>query len=190
MREFLIFLLIFITVFVFAFVIFNGRFFYAQLKYSSLGPSPSSNPLPLEEYPQNLTIPSIGVEAPIVFPESKNEYVLQKALEKGVIYWPDSTPINEKGTITILGHSSAYPWYQGDYGSVFSLLNKLKEGDSIFLFSNEEKYVYKVVGKEIKAPKDLSLETQEEESILYLISCWPINTDWRRIAVKAMLLDK
>ena len=106
-----------------------------------------------------------------------------------MVYWPNSASINEKGTIIILGHSSAYPWYQGNYGSVFSLLNKLGEGDSIFLFSDKEKYAYGVVGKEIEAPKNLTLETQKEESVLYLISCWPINTDWKRIVIKAIGVD-
>lgn len=187
MKEVLIFLLIFIIIFIFAFIIFNGRFFYAQLKYSSLDLSPINQDIDKIE---KIVIPSIGVEAPIIFPENKNEYVLQKALENGVVYWPNSASINEKGTIIILGHSSAYPWYQGNYGSVFSLLNKLGEGDSIFLFSDKEKYVYEVVGKEIEVPKDLTLETQKEESVLYLISCWPINTDWKRIVIKAILLTK
>jgi len=186
MKEVLIFLLIFIIIFIFAFIIFNGRFFYAQLKYSSLGLSPIDQDINKIE---KIVIPSIGVEAPIIFPENKNEYVLQKALENGVVYWPNSASINEKGTIIILGHSSAYPWYQGNYGSVFSLLNKLGEGDSIFLFSDKEKYVYGVVGKEIEAPKNLTLETQKEESVLYLISCWPINTDWKRIVIKAIGVD-
>lgn len=188
MREFLIFLLIFIVVFIFAFVIFNGRFFYAQLKYSSLGPSSHFTLSSSKEYPQKIVIPSIGIEAPIIFPESKNEYILQKSLEEGVVYWPDSASIDEKGAIILLGHSSAYPWYQGNYGSIFSLLNKLEKGDLIFLFSNKKKYTYGITDKQIEAPKNLTLKTQKEESTLYLVSCWPLNTDWKRIAVKAVLL--
>jgi len=86
----------------------------------------------------------------------------------------------------ILGHSSAYPWYKGAYGSVFSLLNKLEGNDEIFVFSAKKKYTYKVVGKEINLPENLNIEKQKEESLLYLLSCWPIKTNWKRIAIKAI----
>lgn len=179
MKELVIFIIIFLIVFGFAFVVFNGRFIYAQLKYQFLGTSKISFEPRKEFQPQRLVIPAIGVEAPIILPENTDEYILQKALEKGVVLYPNSN--------IILGHSSAYPWYKGDYGSVFSLLNKLEKGDEIFLFSENKKYTYQVTDKEIKLPEDLNIEKGEGEATLYLISCWPINTDWKRIAVKAVM---
>jgi len=140
-KELIIFLLIFVIVFIFAVIVFNGRFFYAQLKYSALGPEPISEKIlaeKKEQYPQRITVPNIGIDAPIIFPDSKNEYVLQKALEQGVIYWPDSSLSNEK---------------------------------------------------DIKAPKNLNFKAEEEKSVLYLVSCWPINTDWKRIIIKAIKVD-
>jgi len=157
-----------------------------------LGPEPISEKIlaeKKEQYPQRITVPNIGIDAPIIFPESKNEYVLQKALEQGVIYWPDSSLSNEKGMTIIIGHSSAFPWYQGQYGSIFSLLNHLEQGSEIFLFSNKEKYIYQVIEKDIKAPKNLNFKAEEEKSVLYLVSCWPINTDWKRIIIKAIKVD-
>jgi LPXTG-site transpeptidase (sortase) family protein len=177
MKEVFIFLLIFLIIFVFALIIFNGRFIYAQIKYSFLG-SPSIKEGTEIGLPERLLIPSIGVDVPIVLVEDNDEYIIQKALERGVILYPDSN--------IILGHSSAYPWYKGEYGSVFSLLNKLEKDDEIFVFSNEKKYTYQVLEKQIKLPKDLSLEQVQDESTLYLISCWPINTNWKRIVVKAV----
>jgi len=185
MKEFIIFLFLFLIVFSFTLFIFNGRFIYAQLKYHFLGPSPISFKPDIQL--QKLAIPTIGVEAPIVLPESIDEYTLQRALEKGVIYWPESDLPDEEGVVIILGHSSAYPWYQGNYGSVFSLLNRLEKGDEIFLFSEDKKYVYQVIEKEIQMPEDLNIKKEKGKSTLYLISCWPIKTTWKRIAVQANL---
>ena len=178
MKEVLIFILIFLAVFIVALVIFSGRFIYAQLKYNILGPAPLGEKILIGiEGPEKIVIPLIGIEAPVILAENSDEYTLQKALEKGVVLYPNSN--------IILGHSSAYPWYRGNYGSVFSLLNKLEKGDEILLFSEDKEYNYQVVSKEIKAPKEIS--TESDKPNLYLISCWPINTDWKRIVVKADL---
>ena len=127
MKEVIIFLFLFLIVFVFVLVVVNGRYIYIQLKYHFIGPPPAlSGPVGTLrgpggiDFPKRIIIPSIGVEAPIISAESTNENIIQRALGKGVVLYPDSN--------LILGHSSAFPWYKGDYGSVFSLLNKLEKG--------------------------------------------------------------
>jgi LPXTG-site transpeptidase (sortase) family protein len=202
MKEIIIFLFLFLAVFGTLLFVFNGRFIYAQIKYSILGAPEnfSGNQISNRSgesggdtslrIPQRLVIPVLGVEASIVLSESPDEGALQSALEKGVAFWPGSALLGEKGTMIILGHSSAYPWYAGEYGSVFSLLNKLKENDEIFVFSADKKYTYRIVDKEINLPEDLTIEKQEKEPMLYLLSCWPIKTNWKRIAIKAVSIDK
>ena len=174
-------------VFGFALFVFNGRFIYTQLKYHFIGPpliheTWSTKQGAKSEVFERVVIPLIGIDAPIIVPESADEYTIQKALEQGVVNYPDSN--------IILGHSSAYPWYKGEYGSIFSLINKLEKGDEFFIFSNKKKYTYQVLEKEIKLPKDLSFSSANDKSIVYLVSCWPINTAWKRIVIKADLLDK
>lgn len=203
MREVIIFLFLFLAVFGVVLFVFNGRFIYAQIKYSILSDSEKffknqANNKPSDEseeslssrVPQRLIISSLNIDAPIVWPESSEESAMQSALENGVVIWPGSVLLGENGTMIILGHSSAYPWYRGEYGSIFSLLNKLKENDEILVFSKKEKYVYRVIGKEINLPENLNLEKEEKEPVLYLLSCWPIKTNWKRIAVKAIYIDK
>jgi LPXTG-site transpeptidase (sortase) family protein len=197
MKEFIIFFIIFFAVFAVSLAIFNGRFIYAQLKYDFLGPAPvdiadNKNKiekglfwLPVSGSADNfvtLVIPSIGVNAPIVLSGNIDESLIQKDLEKGVVRYGNSN--------VILGHSSAYPWYKGNYGSVFSLLNKLQIGDEIYIYSNNKKYSYKVSEKQINSPKNISLQETTEDSAIYLVSCWPINTNWKRIAIKAIAIDK
>lgn len=201
MKETIIFLFLFLAVFGTLLFVFNGRFIYTQIKYFFLGPAPIVTDIQISDktgdrmspeflqIPQRLIIPMLGVDAPIIWPDSVNEKSLQYALEKGVVFWPGSVLPEEKGTIIILGHSSAYPWYKGAYGSVFGLLDRLEKDDEILIYTSQKKYTYIVIDKEINLPENLNIDNQKEQSTLYLLSCWPVRTDWKRIAVKALLLD-
>lgn len=208
MKETIIFLVIFLIIFSFSVFIFNGRFIYAQIKYSFIGipflenlknsNDNDNQPQITEEIPKNndfvlaklpvsvnanieqslrLTIPAIGVDAPIVFSQNPDSSAMEKDLEKGVARYPDSN--------IILGHSSAYPWYKGSYGSIFSLLNKLEIGNEILITSNGNIHKFIVKGKQIELPKNLVFEDTNNDSIIYLVSCWPINTAWKRLVIKA-----
>lgn len=204
-KEVLIFLFLFLIIFSFSIFIFNGRFIYAQIKYQFLGPEPikkgefiasADEPSCIGteneslKIPQRIIIPSLGIDAPVIWPDNTSENALQRALEKGVAFWPESSLLGQNGITIILGHSSAYPWYQGEYGSIFSLLNKLNQGDEIWVYSPQNKYVYQVLEKEIQMPQNLNIKKQDGNSVLYLLSCWPISTDWKRITIKAIAIDK
>jgi sortase A len=135
-----------------------------------------------------ISIPKIRVNAPIVVPKSEKEKNILLSLKKGVALYPSSVLPGEKGTTIISGHSSRPIFYSGNYNTVFTLLNKLEEGDDIIIYYNQEKYVYKVKNKYIFSPQEEILPTNTgDKSILVLISCWPIGTDWKRIAVEAEL---
>ncbi|MFA5301021.1 MAG: sortase [Lutibacter sp.] len=205
MKEFLIFVLIFLVMASVSLIIFNGKYIYSQIKYSHVGtPSNSDNDFNTKTIinsiikgekelllPEKIYIPQALVDAPIVISQSTEEESLQADLEKGVIYLPGSSALNENGTMVIMGHSSAYPWYKGEYGSVFALLNKLNIGDEFTVFSKNKSFIYRVESKEIKAPKDLIFEKNKNNAVLYLVSCWPINTAWKRIVIKTVqVLDK
>ncbi len=195
LREGGIFLLIFIIVFVIVFIIFNGRSFYNQIKYAlkidiekseefiKKLPTAKEN---LYNIDDSIVIPKTNTNAPIVFPDTTDEKILFNELENGVVYYPSSVIPGQTGNTIILGHSSAYPWYNGKYGSVFSLLNQLESGDQIIIFYQKHIYIYKVTAKEVVA-KDAAIANQNEKSQLILISCWPVGTTWKRILVKADL---
>jgi len=184
MKEFLIFLIIFLIIFSISVFIFNGRFIYSQAKYSVIGSEPVT---PFSKFLDSgerdvslkLVIPDIGVEAPIILSETSDESLIQENLKNGVVRYLDSN--------VILGHSSAYPWYKGSYGSIFSLLNKLELGNQIHIYSGGNKFSYEVINKQIDFPKNFDLE--KDDSIIYLVSCWPISTNWKRIVIMAKSID-
>ena len=139
-----------------------------------------------KNYNATLVIPSLNISAPIVFSKSKKAADLQKDLEKGVVLYPGSVNPGENGTMVVVGHSSSYPWYKGNYGSIFSLIEKLKTEDKITIIYNNKNYDY-IVKNQIKVAAQSVQLLQMQNSDLVLMSCWPVGTNSIRIAVSADL---
>lgn len=143
--------------------------------------------------PFYLKIPVLGVEAPIIFEATVSENRIYSALEKGVVHYAETPAPGSSGTSVIIGHSSAYPWYQGKYGYIFSRLSELHQGDIIIVKKNNETLSYRVTKTLIFSPKDnndyeLNELGSTEGSSLVLMTCWPNGTNAKRIAVRADLI--
>ncbi len=131
-----------------------------------------------------LVIPKIKVKAPVVFPNTLDNVELLNWLEKGVIHYKESAKLGEPGTAILLGHSSAYPWYRGKYGSVFALLEKLEPGDQFGIVKKSgEKLIYQVSDKKVVVPEDFRIENIDDKAHLVLISCWPVRSNKLRMTV-------
>ena len=153
----------------------------------------SVRPKPLSDN-ATLVIDSIGVRAPIVFGIPDDNDLMYKGLEKGVVHYSNSTKPGTPGAAVILGHSSAYPWYKGDYGAVFALLSKLKVGDRFYVqYDDNRTFVYEMKQAIIFNPfeNDQRLTDIENEtgSSIILISCYPVGTNYKRIAVQAKVVE-
>jgi len=142
----------------------------------------------------SLEIPFLNIKVPIIFEPTTNEDGIYKSLEQGVVHYSATPRPGQSGTAIILGHSSAYPWYRGKYGSVFSQISKLKNGDIINIKnSNGQVFSYRVSRSIIFSPKtDNDFELRELEttsgSSIVLMTCWPVGTNAKRIAVRADLI--
>ena len=139
-----------------------------------------------------LNIPSLGIYAPIVIENSTALDIVYKRLQEGVVHYGTSPMPGEKGTSVILGHSSAYPWYRGSYGSVFALLNKLQPGDTFQIKKGMDILNYKVSESLVFSPfsdnNQLAEFENSDNSSVILVSCWPVGTNYKRLAVKAELI--
>lgn len=200
-------LIIFVATFTGAFVLLNIRFVEKNIQYAispgtirtkdtlqdairllPLSENVKPKPLPSSA---TLVIDSIGVQAPIIFDVPDNNDLIYKNLEKGVVHYTNTSKPGEPGAAIVLGHSSAYPWYKGKYGAVFALLNKLKVGDRFYVrYSDERTFVYEMKQAIIFNPFDtndqrLAAIENAPGSSLILISCYPVGTNYKRIAVQA-----
>ena len=94
----------------------------------------------------------------------------------------------------MLGHSSAFPWYNGDFGAVFALLSKLKVGDRFYVqYEDNRSFVYEMTQAIIFNPFENNQRLTDIEnapgSSIILISCYPVGTNYKRIAVQARLVQ-
>lgn len=201
-------LFIFAATFVGAFLVLNMRFVEKNLQYLvAPGTIKSRNtlddairllplsqgvaPKPLPDSAR-LVIDSIGVDAPIVFGAIDNDVIYDR-LSEGVVHYGSTAKPGNPGAAIILGHSSAYPWYRGDYGAVFALLSKLQVGDKFYVqYEDNRTFVYEMTGSVIFNPfvkddksEQLAQMEAADGSSLILISCYPVGTNFRRIAIQA-----
>ena len=194
---------VFVVGFVLIFAVLNSRFLVAEVRYSlgmtpTISPAPATSPIPERTTIKTsdsavLTIGKIGVSAPIVFGVSDKTKDIYDNLSRGVVHYSPSSRPGEKGASIILGHSSDYPWKKNAFGSVFALLGKLAPGDRLQVqYDNGTVLTFEVKQSLIFAPfsNDSRLEKIEgsTDSSLVLISCWPVGTTYKRIAVEAVLV--
>lgn len=132
-----------------------------------------------------LFIPKIGVEAPIMFAKSRDQQEINKLLLEGVVHYTDTALPGEIGNTFITGHSSYYWWSKGEYNNVFSILDKLVTGDIVYTHYNFRRYTYKVFEVKVVSPRDTSVLEQGDDSILTLMTCTPVGTNYKRLIVKA-----
>lgn len=197
---------IFTTTFVVVFLLLNYRFVEKNIQYV-IAPSTIRSPstltdatrlLPISEaivdkpLPNSATliIDRVGVRAPIVFGTPDNTELIYDNLEQGVVHYSGTAKPGEPGVSIVLGHSSAYPWYNGDYGAVFALLSKLEVGDRFYIqYSDNRSFFYEMkenlVFNPFKSDERLSAMERASGDNLILISCYPVGTNYLRIAVRA-----
>jgi len=132
-----------------------------------------------------LKIDALNLEAPISWRIENTEATVAKALENGIIQINGTSLPGEKGNVFITGHSSNYAWAKGSYNSIFATLNNLVVGDIVHLKYQDKLYVYKIKDKKIVSADELSIMASSPSPILTLMTCWPIGTAYKRLAIIA-----
>jgi LPXTG-site transpeptidase (sortase) family protein len=135
-----------------------------------------------------LEISKIGVKAPLIVAENKNED-FNEELNRGVVIFPDSALPGETGQTIVLGHSAPSNWPIINYDGVFSRITELEEKDEIIIYFNNEKYIY-YVDKKIFLEKgeEIPNNLKDADNALLLISCWPPGKNIQRIIIKSKLI--
>ncbi len=133
----------------------------------------------------SVAIPVIDVKAPITFKVNNTAKEVAAGLENGTIQINGTALPGQIGNMYITGHSSNYIWAKGDYNSVFALLDKLVVGDMVYVKYNSIVYEYKVTDQKIVSPKDVSVLKSSGQSVLTLVTCWPVGTSLKRVVVTA-----
>ena len=137
-------------------------------------------------------IPSLGIDAPLVYTEATDERGFQDALGAGVVHYPNTAMVGEGGNAYFFGHSSDFPTKAGEYKTVFALLPKIANGAQVILTNDKGKeYVYEVFETHVVAPTDTHWLAQGDgkEKLLTLQTSYPVGTALKRFLVRARLVE-
>ena len=135
----------------------------------------------------SIVIPKIDVNAPVVEDVSMadtEEYMA--SLREGVAHAKGTSIPGEEGNMFLFAHSSLNFWQLGPYATVFNLLNKLEEGDIVFVVKDGKKYMYSVESYEVVPGWDTEPFYREfDDSVLTMVTCYPPGATINRYVVTA-----
>ncbi len=141
--------------------------------------------------PGNISIPKLGTDAPIIWSKEFSE--MEKDLKSGTAHHPATPYPGQRGTASIHGHSSGYPW-DGNYKTVFTKLNFLQAGYEVFVTmygttGEVRKYRFIVRSKGIYSKTDPAQFADSSGGyFLNLSTSWPVGTARERYVVTTELV--
>lgn len=140
-----------------------------------------------------IVIPSINVDVPLVDTLYKDDLDFSQGdfateLKNGVVKYPTTPAPGEGWNTLIFWHTSQEFREKNPYGTVFSWIPKLQQGDIVQVIWEGNLYEYKVVDKVIKDPKNVNTEYKKWENVwkqyITLMWCYPLwRTDKRMMVI-------
>ena len=134
-----------------------------------------------------LIIPKLNVDVPVHFGIQLSE--VMSAMNNGVAHYRiagASAFPGEVGNLVITGHSAGDVYSSNPYKYIFSGLERLEDGDLIYVNYNSTRYTYRVVKKEVVDPSNVAaLVIETDKPMLTLVTCTPLGTSKNRLLVTA-----
>lgn len=140
------------------------------------------------EEPIRVEIPSIGIRTLVQNPEETSITVLDAALLKGAVRYPDSGMPGEEGNVLLFGHSSQLPVVQNQAFKAFNDIQNLEKGDPIFVIGKTKVYVYVVDEVKEATTESDAVPLEVEGAKLTLATCNNFGTKEDRFIVTATLV--
>lgn len=130
----------------------------------------------------SITIPSVDLENAMVS-------TVDLDLESHLVHFPGTALPSKKGTAVIFGHSTLPQLYnRQDYKTIFANIHKTHVDDEIFVTVNNKVLKYKIFDIQIVNAEDISYLSQNyDDSYLYIVTCTPPGTIWKRLVIKTRL---
>ena len=141
------------------------------------------------ELPTRIEIPSIGLKATVSTPKSTDIPSLDQALLSGAGRYPGSGVPGEEGNVLMFGHSSHLPVVYNQAYKAFNDIQKLKEGEPIFILGTDKVYVYAVEKVEEANTTTGEIPLAVEGAKLTLATCDNFGAKSDRFIVTAKLVS-
>ncbi len=182
------------VVLVILFLQYNRLIFAPIMAYVSPGNAPASSIEAIDptvsgevSADPRLIIPKLNVDVPVHFGIQLSE--VMSAMNSGVAHYRiagASAYPGEIGNTVITGHSAGDVYSSNQYKYIFSGLERLEDGDLIYINYNSVRYTYQVTKKEVVEPSNVAaLVVATDKPILTLVTCTPLGTSRYRLLVAA-----
>lgn len=131
-----------------------------------------------------LSIPKLNIKNALVKINGED-------LKKSLIHFQAQSLPGEYGNVVIFGHSTLPALYNPkDYTTIFTHLPSLEKGDKVIIKVDEAEYEYEVYEMFVVGPEEISVLKQMKDGVyLTLITCVPPGTYWKRLIVRAKLVQ-
>ena len=174
------------------FLQYNRLIFAPIMAYVSPGNAPASGIEAIDptvtqavSAESRLIMPKLNVDVPIRF-EVPLDGVME-AMNNGVAHYRiagASAYPGEIGNLVITGHSAGDVYSSNPYKYIFSGLERLDDGDLIYVNYNSVRYTYRVVKKEVVEPSNVAaLVVNSNKPLITLVTCTPLGTSRYRLLV-------
>ncbi|MBQ6313676.1 class E sortase [Candidatus Saccharibacteria bacterium] len=134
-----------------------------------------------------LIIPKLNVDVPVHFGISLSE--VMPAMADGVAHYRiagASAFPGEIGNLVITGHSAGDVYSSNPYKYIFSGLERLEDGDLIYINYKSTRYTYSVFKRDVVEPTNVAaLVVDTDKPILTLVTCTPLGTSRYRLLLFA-----
>lgn len=183
------------VVIVILFLQYNRLIFAPIAAYVSPGESPTGEITAVDptitltkvSSENKLIIPKLNVDVPLNFGVGLDG--VMAAMNNGVVHYRingASAYPGEIGNFVVMGHSAGDVYSANQYKFIFSGLERLQEGDIMYVHYNSVRYTYKMVGREIILPTEVSkLVIETDKPMMTLVTCWPLGTSQKRLLISA-----
>ena len=192
LRKFIPLMAGLIVVLVVLFLQYNRLIFAPIMAYISPGNAPASEIEALDptitqtvSADPRLIIPKLNIDVPIRFNVALSD--VMSAMNNGVAHYRISGASaypGQIGNFIITGHSAGDVYSSNPYKYIFSGLERLEDGDLIYVNYESTRYTYQVVKKEVIEPSNVAaLVVETDKPLITLVTCTPLGTSRYRLLV-------
>lgn len=134
-----------------------------------------------------LIIPKLNIDVPVAFGIHYND--VMSAMNHGVAQFsiPGANAMpGQVGNLVISGHSAGDIYSSNPYKFIFSGLERLEDGDLIYINYESVRYTYRMIKREVVEPTNVqALIYATDKPLLTLITCTPLGTSRYRLLITA-----
>lgn len=141
------------------------------------------------EDPQRIVIPGTSIDIIVQNPLTKDPVLLDEYLKKGVVRYPDSGHLG-KGNMLLFGHSSNWEVVKNKAYRSLNGIEKLKQGDSVYIDSDNYRYVYKVDNVKLAKADEVLVDFSRKANMVTLSTCNTFGAKQDRYVAEALFDHK